>query len=103
MPVAVAQRVDFDRAPDLLAREHADEVVRAGDGGAVERKDDVARAQICALRRTARLDTRNHHGVLLCQSGGVPAPARERELLGRNADIGAPDATVTHELTEHEI
>ena len=39
---AVVQRLDLDRAPDFLAGEDADEVVRAGDRSAVERQDDVA-------------------------------------------------------------
>jgi hypothetical protein len=50
---AIVQRLDLDGASDLLAGEDADEVVRAGDRGAVERQDDVAGGDAGAIRRSS--------------------------------------------------
>ena len=72
-------------------------------GDAVEREDDVARGDARAVGRAAGLDSRDHHGAVLREAGGVAQPPRHRELLGRDADIGAPHPAVPHQFAEHEV
>ena len=74
---AVAPRLDLDRAADLVARQHTDQVVRAGDRRAVERQDDVARRDPRAGRPGCR--ARQSRPSRRC-------PARARRCAAAAAD-----------------
>src|SRR5262249_19233912 len=100
MPGSLAQDLNLHGVADLIAREQADEISGTRDGGVIERKDYVAAAKPRALGGTARFHARDHHRAFLRQRGRMPEPARQRELLGGNADEGAPHPAVTHQLAE---
>src|ERR1700730_903377 len=57
---ALAQQLDLENAPDLLAGEDADEIVGAGHGLAIDRDQHVARDQAGAPGRARRLDRDGH-------------------------------------------
>src|SRR6266567_985001 len=90
LQLAAAQRLDLHGPPDLVARQDAHEVIRARDLGAVKADDDVARLEACAVGRAVRLDRCDHDGALLGQPGRISEPARQSDLLRRDADKGAP-------------
>jgi hypothetical protein len=96
------QHLELDGAPDLVAGENADEVICTGDRDPVERQNDVAGVESRPFGRTRRLDAGDHHRTLLGQACRMPSPPRKRELLGRDADIGAAHPTVAHQLAQHE-
>src|SRR5215475_14200342 len=99
---AVVQHLELDGAADLIASEHANEIVCAGDHDPVQRQNDVAGQESRAFGGASRLDAGDHHCALLSESGCVPPAPRERELLGRDANIGAPHPAMSHQLAQHE-
>src|SRR5436190_2205748 len=101
-PAAVVQHLELDGAAYLIAGEHADEIVCAGDGDGVQRQNDVAGEQPCSFGGAARFDAGDHHRALLRESGCMPPASRKRELLGRDADIGAPYPAVSHQFAQHK-
>src|SRR5579863_9424545 len=100
---AQAQHVHFERAPDAVAIEHADQIVDAVDGDVVELDHDIAGQQTRAGRRSARLDLRQQGTHLVFDTGDHRVPSRDGRGLAGHADIGAPDIAVADDLREHEL
>ena len=101
-PAATMQDLDLDPASDLLAWKHANEIVGAGHGESVKRQDDIAGHKTGPLGRASWLDRGDHHRAFLGQASRMATAARQRELLGSDADIGPPHAAMPHQLTQHE-
>jgi len=66
-------------------------------------EDDIPVPDAGALGRAAGLHAGGQDRAFLAQFRGMAKPARKRDLLGRNADIGAPHPPVPHQLAQHEI
>src|SRR5215469_9637341 len=101
-PLGPSQHLESDTAADLIAGERAHEIVRAGNGAAVKRDNNVAGPQPGPLGGRIRLDGTDHHRAVLDQSGRTTAQRRDRGLLRGNPDEGAAHAAVPHQLTQYE-
>ena len=101
-PAATVQDLDLDPASDLLACKHANEIVGAGHGESVKRQDDIAEHKTGPFGRASRLDRGDHHRAFLGQAGRMATAARQCELLGSDADIGATHAAMAHQFAQYE-
>src|ERR1700716_2555190 len=92
---ALADDAKGHAATDGVAEHEALQVARRRHGGAVERDDDVARAQARACRG-ASADDLDHlePGLELCPPSD---PRRKGPAYPGDAEVGAPDAAVGHE------
>ena len=102
MPTAFAQNLDADLQSNFFTGKDADEIIRPGNGAAVEPQNNVASAQTGTLRRASPLGTCNDDGGFLTERCRMPKAARDGELLSSYPDIGPTDATMADKLAQDE-
>ena len=75
MPAAFAQNFDADLPSNFFTGKDADEIIRPGNGAAVEPQNNVAGAQTGTLRRASPFRTRNDDGGFLTERCRMPKAA----------------------------
>src|SRR3569832_2118731 len=88
---AKAKDIHLQRTTDPVAVEHADQIVDAMDGDAVQPDHDIAGQNPGARGRAVRLDLRQERAHLVLDAGDHRMPTRYWNGLAGHADIGAAD------------
>ena len=102
LPAAFAQNFDADLPSNFFTSKDADEIIRPGNGAAVEPQNNVADAQTGTLRRAPSFRTCNDDGCFLTERCRMPKAARDGELLSSYPDLGPTDTTMADKLAQDE-
>ena len=98
LSLRAAQKVDADRAVDLLRVQRLQEVADAGHRLAVERDDEIAGQQPRLRGRPRLLDAEQARAIGLLEAESERDAARNRRRRGGDADIGPPHAPAPGDL-----